>query len=244
MASAILFLEHHDHVTLWEDADFAISVNPDYLQFMQLGPMPGTKLYEDYERQGRILENIPYEEKHGQDQIWFRHDIFSREESREILRAAFRRDYETNGASFLRAAMTTLMGVRYCRNHADARVRRREKSFVLAGDLRLLMVSSRILSENDATTELVDRIEREYEDLYGVPTWGIRAKQAAAVVFGLIEWARIRTVGDTRQPGMQVMRYGWKLRRVRAPYRWVRAAFRWVRGLSGLRDSAVTAGAE
>ena len=53
LASSILFLEQHDKKTIWEDVDFVTSLNPDYLQFSPLGPIPGTKLYNDYEKQGR-----------------------------------------------------------------------------------------------------------------------------------------------------------------------------------------------
>jgi len=69
LASSILFIEEHDKNTIWEDVDFVTSLNPDYVQFSPLGPIPGTKLYDDYEKQGKLIENIPYESQHGQKQI-------------------------------------------------------------------------------------------------------------------------------------------------------------------------------
>ena len=59
LASSILFLEQHDKNTIWEDVDFVTALNPDYLQFSALGPIPGTKLYDDYEKQGKIIRDIP-----------------------------------------------------------------------------------------------------------------------------------------------------------------------------------------
>jgi radical SAM superfamily enzyme YgiQ (UPF0313 family) len=103
LASCILFNEEHDKNTIWEDVDYVTSLKPDYVQFSPLGPIPGTKLYEDYEEQGKVIHDIPYESQHGQGKIWFRHDHFSREESEEFLRLAFEIDYNRNGASMLRA---------------------------------------------------------------------------------------------------------------------------------------------
>jgi radical SAM superfamily enzyme YgiQ (UPF0313 family) len=79
LASSILFLEQHDKNTIWEDVDFVTALHPDYLQFSQLGPIPGTALYKDYEKQGKIIADIPYEFQHGQGKIWFNHKYFSRE---------------------------------------------------------------------------------------------------------------------------------------------------------------------
>ena len=110
LASSILFLEDHDKNTLWDDVDYVTSLNPDYLQFMQLGPMPGTALYEDYEKQGKLIKNLPYTSKHGQGKIWFNHDHFTRDESKDVLRLAFETDYNRNGASMLRAIKTAFGG--------------------------------------------------------------------------------------------------------------------------------------
>ena len=46
--------------TIWDDVDFTTALNPDYLQFMQLGPMPGTTLYKDYERKEKLIKDLPY----------------------------------------------------------------------------------------------------------------------------------------------------------------------------------------
>ena len=67
MTSIILFAEHHDQETIAEDIDFAVELKSDYVQFMQLGPIPGTALYDEYRKAGKLLTDIPYEEQHGQD---------------------------------------------------------------------------------------------------------------------------------------------------------------------------------
>jgi radical SAM superfamily enzyme YgiQ (UPF0313 family) len=111
LASSILFLEHHDKETIQEDIDYAISLRPDFTQFMQFGPVPMTPLYLDYKSQGRILDDMPYEEWHGQKRIYFKHPNFSGEESENILRDAFRKEYEVLGPSILRASETMIRGL-------------------------------------------------------------------------------------------------------------------------------------
>ncbi len=168
LASAILFLEHHDQNTIFEDIDFAISLRPDYLQFMQLGPIPGTALYRDYEQKGILCDDVPYEEQHGQDQIWFRHPHFTRPESRDFIRRAFAMDYETNGASFLRAMRTALWGYEYTRSHPDARIRRRAVCFLgQLGKMRHFVLAARVLAANQATSRLANEVGMEFRKIFG-----------------------------------------------------------------------------
>jgi radical SAM superfamily enzyme YgiQ (UPF0313 family) len=219
MASAILFLEHHDKESIWEDVDYAISLQPDYLQFMQLGPMPGTALHDSYLRSGKILEEVPYEEQHGQDQIWFRHSQFTREESREFLKAAFERDYQLNGASLLRSIDTLLQGYRYAQGHTDPRVKRRAKSFVLTQKMRYFLSASRLFATNKVTADLAERLASEYRTLFGRCSVKDSAIACAVTAMATAEWARIRFLNDVRQPDSRVMRYRWlETNSYNAPY--------------------------
>jgi hypothetical protein len=62
---------------------------------------------------------------HGQDKFNFRHAAISREQSKQFLDWAFRRDFERNGPSLFRVWRTTLAGWKRYKNHPDARVRER-----------------------------------------------------------------------------------------------------------------------
>jgi radical SAM superfamily enzyme YgiQ (UPF0313 family) len=110
LASAILFLEHHDKETIHEDIDWAIGLESDLLQFMELGPNPGTRLFQDYEAEGKIVAGIPWPKKHGQDEIWFRHPHFTGPETASYLRDAFIKKFHLHGPSVLNMAMTAIKG--------------------------------------------------------------------------------------------------------------------------------------
>ena len=201
LASLILFNEKHDKNTIWEDVDFVTSLNPDYLQFSPLGPIPGTKLYDDYEKQGKLIENVPYESQHGQGKIWFHHDHFTREESEDFLRLAFDIDYIRNGASLLRAIKTTLAGYAYCMNHADERVRSCSNSFnKRLKMMRYFLPASTIFVQNRQSKILLKEIKKTYRSLFGKTNLLTLAPSLLVVFFSVKEYLRCRIVGDLRVP--------------------------------------------
>jgi radical SAM superfamily enzyme YgiQ (UPF0313 family) len=201
LTSSILFLEEHDKNTIWEDIDFVTSLKPDYLQFAQLGPIPGTKLYSDYERQGKLLKDIPYSAQHGQGKIWFKHEHFTRDESEDFLRLAFEIDYSRNGASMLRAIKTTLGGYEYCLNHENELVRARLKTY--KNNLKIMryfLMSSTIFVQNRQSELLLKEIKGLFRQHFGKMSISIFAASMLVVLFGVKEYMRCRLFGDVRTP--------------------------------------------
>ena len=201
LASLILFTEKHDKNTIWEDVDFVTSLNPDYVQFSPLGPIPGTKLYDDYEKQGKLIKNIPYESQHGQGKIWFHHDHFSRDESEDFLRLAFDIDYNRNGASMLRAIKTTLGGYIYCRNHPGEHVRRCSKNFKKRLKMmRYFLPASTVFVQNPQSKILLREIKKLYRSQFGRMNLPARVASLLVVFFSIKEYMRCRIFGDLRVP--------------------------------------------
>jgi hypothetical protein len=181
--------------------DFVTSLNPDYVQFSPLGPIPGTKLYNDYEKQGKVIKNIPYESQHGQGKIWFRHDHFSRDESKDFLRLAFEIDYNRNGASMLRVIKTTWAGYLYCRNHPDERLRRRSKKYKKRLKLmRYFLTASAIFVQNRQSDTLLREIKKSYRLQFGRMNLPTLVISLIVVLFGIKGYLRRRFVGDVRVP--------------------------------------------
>jgi len=201
LASLILFLEEHDKNTIWKDVDFVTSLNPDYLQFAPLGPLPGTKLYRDYESQGKVLKEVPYASQHGQGKIWFQHDYFSRDESEDFLRLAFEIDYNRNGASILRAIKTAFNGYIYSKNHPDERIRERSEDFKKRLKLmRYFLTASTVFVQNRKSEILLKEIKKSFRRIFGrMNLPGIIASMTV-VLFSIKEYLRYRTVGDVRTP--------------------------------------------
>lgn len=201
LASSILFLEEHDKNTIWEDVDFATSLNPDYLQFMQLGPMPGTKLYKDYEDAGRLVKDLPYESKHGQGRIWFHHDHFSRDESKDFLRLAFEIDYNRNGASMLRAIKTAFKGYIYCKNHPSKLINMRSATFKdKLTMMRYFLTASRMFVQNRQSEILLAEIRKLFLVHFGKKNILAFVKSVTVVCLSIKEYLRCRIFSDVRVP--------------------------------------------
>jgi len=210
MTSAILFLEEHTKKNLWADVDFVAGLNADYVQFMELGPLPGTKLYRDYEEQGKLCarDEFPYEERHGQDRIWFKHPEFSCEESADVLRIAFERDYQRNGASFIRAVQTALMGYEYAVSSEDMRINIRAEGFKdFLVSTRSFIMAARVLSQNEATATMLETVQRKYGELFAKPSVRQRALSALVVALALKESVRMKLFSDVIQPPVKRTEY-------------------------------------
>lgn len=208
LASSILFLEQHDKKTIWEDVDFVTSLDPDYLQFASLGPIPGTQLYRDYEAAGKLIPEIPYESQHGQGEIWFNHEHFTRDESREFLRLAFEIDYNRNGASLLRAIKTTLMGYKYCNEHNDESIRKHKTSFEKRLKMmRYFLTAANIFVQNQKSEYLLKEIKDLYRLYFGRPGISVLAASALVVLLSLKEYLRCRISGDSRNPKTSCLVY-------------------------------------
>ena len=196
-----MFLEDHNKKTIWSEVDYPISLNPDYLQFMELGPVPGTALYEDYDNKGKLIDEIPHEEKHGQDKIWFKHDNFTREESSEYLRMAFERDYNKNGASFVRVMKTMLMGYKYSKEHKNKFVNLRAKGYYeLLKLVRAFLPSVFIFSENKATRFLLNDIRKEFRNIFGRTRIKTHFMSIIVFAFACKEYVKIKLIGDSTTP--------------------------------------------
>lgn len=156
LASSILFLEHHDKETIHEDIDWAIGLESDLLQFMELGPNPGTRLYQDYEAEGKIIKDIPWAQKHGQDQIWFQHPHFTLPESASYLRDAFIKKYMLHGPAVLNMALTAIKG--YLRVKSE--MAEREKQGMVWNPALMKYVSGRRFSRDAFMHKRLDSIRR------------------------------------------------------------------------------------
>ena len=110
LASLILFLEHHNKDNIHDEIDWAISLESDLLQFMQLGLLPGTRIYNEYDARGKLIRDFPWKRRHGQDTIWFHHPNFTLPESSEYLINAFIKKYQNHGPGVLNMAHTAVKG--------------------------------------------------------------------------------------------------------------------------------------
>lgn len=207
-ASGILFLEQHDKKTIWEDIHFIVDMESDFVQFMQLGPIPGTRLYEDYDAKGILRKDMPYEEWHGQHHIWFRHPHFTREESDQYLRDAFRYDYDTQGSSLLRLCDTVIRGYENLAQYEDAwMVRRREDLGQVAITYRPLMKTLKKHAHNDKARSLAKQVAAKYDRALGPVSLKQRVLSKVVLACSRRERARAVAGKNVYQPRVTSTKY-------------------------------------
>jgi radical SAM superfamily enzyme YgiQ (UPF0313 family) len=227
LASSILFLEHHDKETIHEDIDWAIGLESDFLQFMELGPSPGTRLYQDYEAEGKMVDGIPWAKKHGQDEIWFNHPHFSFPETANYLREAFIKKYHTHGPSVLNMALTAVKGYLRVKDEVEEREKlgltwdpeslkyvpgggRSSDAFMQlrldcmkrnALRFRPALSSTLKYAPNAKAAEKCRKLMRLYSETFGPMTFPDRMKSLAVRLLAIRENHRIKNEGTVmRQP--------------------------------------------
>ncbi len=222
LGSAILFLDHHTKENIREDVDFIIDLETDFVQFMELGPLPGTALYKEYQAAGRILADVPYEEWHGQDKIWFSHPHFKREETHDYLKDAFLQDYKRQGPSLLRLADTSLRGYRTMKRHADPRLHALKARLAeRCKMLRLLFAAAALFAENAKTRDLVAYLRAEYRREFGPLSLKESVLSACVPFFAWKEKNVALQNGKMRQPPTCYATYRMPVRNPRTVISWL-----------------------
>ncbi len=201
LASGILFLEQHDPETIWDDIEFVVDLKSDLVQFMQLGPMPVTKLYLDYEEKGLLRHDIPFEEWHGQHRLWFRHPHFTPEDSERLIREAFQYDYDQQGSSLMRMCDTLLRGYATLAKFTDPFMKtRREEMRQLAQHYRQVLPTLIQRGHTPDVKEMAVELQSRYEAELGPLT--IRQRVLSRVLQGAatLEAWRVATGRNRYQP--------------------------------------------
>jgi radical SAM superfamily enzyme YgiQ (UPF0313 family) len=234
LASSILFLEHHDKKTIHEDIEWAIGLESDLSQFMELGPEPGTKLYKEYEESGKLLSGIPWQKKHGQDEIWFSHPKFSSEESFIYLKDAFIKKYLEHGPAVLSMAKSAVSG--YLQLKEEIEIREKEGlqwdpktlRYIKGNDkkkdefIRLRLESMRInalkfrpalstmmkYAPNEKAVEKCKMVKDLFQKAFGPMTMIDRLKSVAVGILAILENRKIKKYGNyMRQPATNRVLY-------------------------------------
>jgi len=213
LGSTIVGMEHHTSENIWQDLDRAIAHDTVFHQFMLYTPMPGTPLYQQVAAEGRLLDEVNLADVHGQHAFNFRHPAISREQSKLLLDAAFRADYERNGPSLYRLMRTTFQRYRRYGHDTDARVRERVErgaSQLRGGYAAALWAMERYLRL--VNPEMSVRIGALRRDIHR--ELGGASRLAAALVGPVLYWSARRDAsrhpsGRRLEPRTFVERTNW-----------------------------------
>lgn len=211
--STIIGLEHHTANNLAAEIESAVAYQTDFHQFMLYTPVPGTPLYQEMDKQGRILSDIDLADIHGQYKFNFEHVAISRDDSKTFLDWAFWRDFERNGPSLYRMCRTMLQGWQRYKNYPDARVRERftreVKKLSTAYNAALWVMEREFRKVNRTVSERIRSLRQEVEREFP-----ITARLTAALLGPVLLWSSRReerrlASGHTYEPPTFLERRNW-----------------------------------
>lgn len=134
--SSILFLDCHDKSNIYEDIDFILGLKPDMTQFMIFSPPPRTAAYEEKKQNNELLQ-IPYEDCHGQYQLFHKHPNFTLFDSENIIKRAFKKDYHELGPCLYRIMNKHLERYLFTKKHSKSDPIMKERMFRARRELYL-----------------------------------------------------------------------------------------------------------
>ncbi len=173
LGSTIIGLEHQTPENIREEINHAIAHETDFHQFMLYTPLPGTPLYREMEKQGKMLD-VDYADVHGQGNFNFEHEAISHEESKNILDWAFKYDFEKNGPSLFRMCRTAFEGWKRYKNHSDPRIRerfqRKTMLFRLIYAGMLWAMEHRLKNSNNSMSPQIRSLRQRLEKEFGIIT--------------------------------------------------------------------------
>ncbi|HSA93899.1 MAG TPA: radical SAM protein [Terriglobales bacterium] len=213
LGSTIVGLEHHTPENIVPEIEHAVSHCTDFHQFMLYTPVPGTPLYQEMSRQGRIRNEMELADIHGQYKFNFHHAAISRDDSKRLLDWAFARDFERNGPSLYRICRTVFEGWKRYKHHPDARVRRRFEREAAqlrsAYNAALWAMERRLRKANRAMSEQIRSLRKELEREFGWRSLAVGRFLGPALLWTAWREARKLASGHTYEPPTFVERRNW-----------------------------------
>jgi hypothetical protein len=175
-------------------------------------PVPGTPLYAEMSRSGRLLD-VDLADIHGQHAFNFQHAAISREDSKRFLDWAFRRDFERNGPSLYRICRTTLEGWMRYKNDPDHRVRARfawEARSLRDGYAAALWAMEKHLRRtNSAVSGRIRALRREIAREFGPASVLVSRLLGPALLWSARREERRLAAGRTLEPSTFIERTNW-----------------------------------
>jgi len=206
--SSILLLDNHTKENIREDIEDHLACNPAFSQFAFYSPVPGTELYQRMKREGRLLEQIPFEEWHAFKQPWFFHPEFTLTEAEKIQEKAYLEDFYRLGPGLVRMMATDLEGYIQMRESSNPRLRDRAR--MLAKDFFQYRSVLQACAWLAPTKEMKEKILEVFARLEEASRKaGIVEEIGALGIYGFGRLREFRTkhFGDALQPKTRVYYY-------------------------------------
>jgi haloalkane dehalogenase len=162
--------DFHNHSNMYEDLNYFVACYPTYQQLTRLSPFPGTQLYDEMKKCGRV-KNVPWEDVH----FWSgaqENTALETHETLNLTEYGYELLYKTWGASMLRKLDVTLQGYENALNSDNPMMQEHKSLFFKkqAALLWTLLSAQERFAPNGVVRRRVLKIDEKYRNLIGEPT--------------------------------------------------------------------------
>jgi radical SAM superfamily enzyme YgiQ (UPF0313 family) len=206
--SMILGWDFHDPENILEDIEFYVSLHATFDQIVCLVPVPETKLWNELKEQGRLSEDISWED-FGFYAKWYRHKNFDHEQLWKYEDLALHKTYTTWGPSYLRLFEVHLKGYRKLKDHTNPFLRRRADAYKdSCKKLYPVLDAVKMFSPSTRVANIVTELKKSYFDEFGKSDTVQKLKSLGVDMIAIYRKTekKIRKE-DTFQPKCEIYRY-------------------------------------
>jgi haloalkane dehalogenase len=162
--------DFHNHTNIEEDLNYFVSLNPTYQQLTRLSPFPGTALWYQLKKEGR-LKNVPWEDVH----FWSgtqKNLGLEEHETLNYVEHGYDLLYRTWGPSMLRRLDVELNGYDYCKKSSNPVLHDHKSVFFRkqCGMVWTLLAAMEKFAPNSIVRRRVKQTGKKYLEIIGEPT--------------------------------------------------------------------------
>ena len=195
--------DFHDHVNVYEDLNYFVALCPTYQQLTRLTPFPGTDLWEQLKREGR-LKDVPWDDMH----FWSGSEKYLGLEDHEtlnIIEYGYDLLSRTWGPSMLRRLDVQLNGYAYCQRSSNPILRKHKSLFFRkqCGMVWILLPAMERFAPNGLIRRRARQIDKKYRTIIGEPTAIMELLAAAITRLARREHTRLLNNPSRYQPKVE-----------------------------------------
>jgi hypothetical protein len=162
--------DFHNHANIMEDLNYFVALRPTYQQLTRLSPFPGTDLWAQLKKEGR-LQSVPWEDVH----FWSgtqKNLGLEDHETLNIVEYGYELLAKTWGPSMLRRLDVELNGYAFCMQSSNPLLRAHKSIFYKkqCGMIWSLLAAMEKFAPNGMVRRSAQKIDKKYHSLIGEPT--------------------------------------------------------------------------
>ena len=182
--------DFHSHANILEDLNYFVALNPTYQQLTRLSPFPGTDLWEQLKKEGR-LKDVPWEDVH----FWSgsqKNLALEDHETLNMVEYGYDLLYRTWGPSLMRRLDVELNGFAYCLQSPNPLLRDHKSKFFKkqCGMVWTLLAAMERFSPNGMVRRQARLIDKKYRSVIGEPTAVMKLLSGAVMKLAAKEYAK------------------------------------------------------